>query len=135
MIGDWLQDSHHFPMQVTVVGEDYLYATFEGNEADPWEFDDGTVPPNPIFISEEILKKNDFTEEMGGYGKMSRSDDKNIYQIHIDFVRKVIEVYNSYPGHFASNQIVLKVNNFCVHELQQALRLAGLREMADNFKI
>ena len=31
MIGDWLQDHTNFPMQVRVVGEDYLYADFEDN--------------------------------------------------------------------------------------------------------
>lgn len=135
MVGDWIADNSGFPMRVKVVGDDYAYATFEGNEADPWEFDDKIEPPYPIPITEEILKKNGFTQEMGGYGKLSRSNDKNIYHIHIDFDRKVIEVYKSYPVRLASNLITLKVNNFCVHELQHALRLAGQSEMADNFKI
>ena len=38
--GDWCCDQHGFPMQITNVGDDYAYATFEGNEGDPWEFDD-----------------------------------------------------------------------------------------------
>ena len=40
MVGDWCCDRHGFPMQITNVGDDYAYATFEGNEGDPWEFDD-----------------------------------------------------------------------------------------------
>ena len=37
--GDWCCNKHGFPMQITNVGEDYAYATWEGNEGDPWEFD------------------------------------------------------------------------------------------------
>ena len=29
MIGDWLQDNNGFPMYVTAVGTDYVYADFE----------------------------------------------------------------------------------------------------------
>ena len=36
MYGDWCCDKHGFPMQITNVGDDYAYATFEGNEGDPW---------------------------------------------------------------------------------------------------
>ena len=32
MVGDWCCDRHGFPMQITNVGDDYAYATFEGNE-------------------------------------------------------------------------------------------------------
>lgn len=38
--GDWCRSGHGLPMQITNVGDDYAYATFEGNECDPWEFDD-----------------------------------------------------------------------------------------------
>ena len=33
--GDWITDNNGFPMQITTVGDDYAYATFEGNEGDP----------------------------------------------------------------------------------------------------
>ena len=36
MVGDWCCDKHGYPMQITNVGDDYAYATFEGNEGDPW---------------------------------------------------------------------------------------------------
>lgn len=32
MVGDWCCDKHGFQMQITNVGDDYAYATFEGNE-------------------------------------------------------------------------------------------------------
>ena len=47
MVGDWITNRNGFPMQITNVGEDYAYATFEGNEGDPWEFDDKDDQPQP----------------------------------------------------------------------------------------
>ena len=47
-------------MQITNVGEDYAYATWEGNEGDPWEFDDKDDQPKPIPLTPEILEKNGF---------------------------------------------------------------------------
>ena len=35
MVGDWIANENKFPMQITNVGEDYAYATFEGLEGDP----------------------------------------------------------------------------------------------------
>lgn len=32
MFGDWITEKHEYPMQVTTVGKDYLYADFEDNE-------------------------------------------------------------------------------------------------------
>ena len=60
MVGDWCCDLHGFPMQITTVGDDYAYATFEGNEGDPWEFDDKDDQPQPIPLTPEILEKNGF---------------------------------------------------------------------------
>ena len=58
MVGDWCCDKHGFPMRITNVGDDYAYATFEGNEGDPWEFDDNDDQPQPIVLTPEILEKN-----------------------------------------------------------------------------
>ena len=47
-ICDWIQDKNGFQWQITNVGDDYAYATFEGNEGDPWEFDDKDDQPEGI---------------------------------------------------------------------------------------
>ena len=57
-IGDWIQDRNGFQWQIIGVGDDYAYATFEGNEGDPWEFDDKDDQPQPIPLTPEILEKN-----------------------------------------------------------------------------
>ena len=59
-IWDWITDGHGLPMQITNVGDDYAYATFEGNEGDPWEFDDKDKQPQPILLTPEIHEKNGF---------------------------------------------------------------------------
>ena len=62
MVGDWCRSEHGFPMQITNVGEDYAYATFEGLEGDPWEFDDKDFPPCAIEITDDMFSKNNWEE-------------------------------------------------------------------------
>ena len=115
---DWVADEHGFPMQITNVGEDYAYATFEGNEGDPWEFDNKDDQPKPIPLTAEILEKNGWwfnTEDMW----------------HHDEVNFSIEKWNGKFQCYGINQIKLD----SVHLLQQALRLFGLNDLADNFKV
>ena len=108
-------------MQITNVGEDYAYATWEGNEADPWEFDDKDDQPQPIILTPEILEKNGW-ESDGIF--MERRVDENTFFVWA----------NGY------NVVLYQNGNYMcdckyVHTLQHALRLMGLNELADNFKI
>ena len=118
MYGDWCCDKHGFPMQITNVGDDYAYATFEGNEGDPWEFDDKEDQPQPIILTLEILEKN---------GWWYYSDDMWQHE-EVGFY---IEKWNGRFQCYDINDIKLD----SVHQLQQTLRLCGLNELADNFKI
>ena len=118
MVGDWCCDKHGFPMQITNVGDDYAYATFEGNEGDPWEFDDKDDQPKPIPITPEILEKNGWW-----------FDTKDMW-LH-DEVEFCIEIWDGRFQCYDINDIKLD----SVHQLQHTLRLCGLNELADNFKI
>ena len=118
MVGDWCCDQHGFPMQITNVGDDYAYATFEGNEGDPWEYDDKDDQPRPIVLTPEILEKN---------GWWYNVEDMWLHE-EVGFF---IEKFNGRFQCYDINQIKLD----SVHELQQTLRLCGLNELADNFKI
>ena len=118
MVGDWCCDQHGFPMQITNVGDDYAYATFEGNEGDPWEFDDKDDQPQPIILTPEILEKN---------GWWYDGDDMWQHEEVGFYIEKWNERFRCYD----INDIKLDT----VHQLQQTLRLCGLNEMADNFKI
>ena len=118
MVGDWITDENGFPMQITNVGEDYAYATFDGLEGDPWEFDDKDDKPQPIPITPEILEKNGWWYDV---------EDMWLHD-EVDFA---IERWNGGFQCYDINQIKLD----SVHELQRALRCCGLWDMADNFKI
>ena len=124
--GDWVSAGGGLPMQITNVGEDYAYATFEGNEGDPWEFDDKDDQPQPIVLTPEILEKNGFIKvnsQRYDYGYpytdcyVKVNPKKNM--IHIN-------------GRNANSNLY---SHSFVHELQRALRLCGLNELANNFKI
>ena len=63
-IGDWITDNNSFQWQITVVGDDYAYATFEGNEGDPWEFDDKDEQPQPIMLLSKSLRRMDLSKSI-----------------------------------------------------------------------
>ena len=110
-IWDWITDNNGFRWQIIGVGDDYAYATFEGNEADPWEFDDKDDQPYPIPITPEILEKNEDVKSLTMFSKNEQGTDC-LALIYIPVI-----------------------NLYYVHELQHALRLCGLNELADNFKL
>ena len=135
MIGDWCCNGNGFPMQITNVGEDYAYATFEGNEGDPWEFDDKDDQPQPIEITEDILKQNNW--EVQGYTLLPsehyyvKDEDGN----HLLWSYGILSIFLDYEKD--DDRMFSDVTVPCkyVHQLQQVLRLAGMAELANNFKI
>ena len=135
MVGDWITNRNGFPMQITNVGEDYAYATFEGNEGDPWEFDDKDDQPEPIEITEDILKQNNW--EVQGYTLLPnehyyvKDEDGN----HLLWSNGTLSIWLAYGD--ANDGVFSDVTVPCkyVHQLQQVLRLVGLTDMTNNFKI
>ena len=137
--GDWCCNKHGFSMQITNVGGDYAYATWEGNEGDPWEFDDKDDQPQPIVLTPEILEKNGFkykttdwdvVYEGPHYGKY------NLKKFHVLIGKENITLasYYGYIGHGDVDAHGFAQINY-VHELQRALRCCGLWDIAENFKI
>ena len=133
--GDWCCDKHGFPMQITNVGEDYAYATFEDNEGDPWEFDDKDDQPQPIEITEDILKENKW--KVQGYTLLPsehyyvKDEDRN----HLLWSNGTLSIWLACGegDEGVLSDVVLPCKY--VHQLQHALRLCGLNELADNFKV
>ena len=148
MVGDWCCDKHGFPMQITNVGDDYAYATFEGDEGDPWEFDDKDDQPQPIVLTPEILEKNEWY-----YGLTSDEEDAEYcldgchYDRHWCYDEGAGSISLIFPNDADGGELIIDDQSFnrhlnlvfCdtlhVHELQRTLRLCGLNELADNFKI
>ena len=118
MVGDWVALNPNFPMQIEDAGDDYAYATWEGNEGDPWEFDDKDYQPQPIPITPEILVKN-------GWWR----DTEGMWQ-HLE-THLCIGKWNGRYHFYDIDQIKL----YSVHQVQQVLRLSGMTDMANNFKI
>lgn len=139
MVGDWCCDEHGFPMQITNVGDDYAYATFEGNEGDPWEYDDKDDQPCAIEITKELLEAN-------GWGEPSfmRSEwdsivlkyyfVKNEGNTHLEYTSGTLAIWFNYTKNSGEDSDILVPCKY-VHQLQQALRLAGMTELANNFKV
>ena len=147
MVGDWCCSGHGLSMQITNVGEDYAYATWEGNEGDPWEFDDKDDQPKPIPLTKEMLDANGFRYEdeddcFGTYfcSRIENCEsDSLIYYIRVRWEetsegRKPINIYCSRWENSKNSSATIK-SNLYVHTLQHALRLVGLSEIADNFKV
>ena len=139
MVRDWCCDRHGFPMQITNVGDDYAYATFEGNEGDPWEFDDNDDQPKPIEITRKLLEANGWRTESfmaspwNGF-VLTYYFVKDEGDIHLEFKCDTLTIWFNYNKNSDGDSDVLMPCKY-VHQLQQVLRLAGMTDMANNFKI
>lgn len=130
-ISDWVYDVNHNHLRVIGIG-----CPFEGEDFSNVYLgvlnEDGTYRNNecniesrliePIPLTAEILEKNGFWK--GCYVGYFQHNSLN--NLGIDIGKNVG------LGYFLDNPI-LEVQY--VHELQHALRLCGLTELADNFKI
>ena len=85
MVGDWITNRNGFPMQITNVGDDYAYVTFEGNEGDPWEFDDKDDQPEPIEIWKRLINSQKLKSSLRTRGgrRCSSTDTEKQYLSHI----------------------------------------------------
>ena len=134
-IGDWIQDRNGFQLQIIGVGDDYAYGTFEGNEGDPWEFDDKDDKPEPIEITEDILRQNKW--EVQGYTLLPSEHYyvKDEGGNHLLLSHGTLSIWlacgEANDGVFSDVTVPCKY----VHQFQQVLRLVGLSEIADNFKV
>lgn len=125
MVWDWVAIPHGFAMQIVDTGEDYAYATWEGNESDPWEFcDKEGDEPEPILLTPEIMEKN-------GFWEMENVNNGAEEYIVYAIAGLTFHYNRDNDYYFPNTPISWKY----VHQLQQVLRLAGLTDMANNFKI
>jgi hypothetical protein len=123
MVGDWIVESHGFPVQVVSVGQNYLYANYEGSGFTIVEFNDMDNKLYPILLTDEFFEKNDFNKKILYWSKgnfLTEIDGNNGYNISIKF----------FPPPSGPD-----ANVHYVHELQQLLRLGGYIEIANNVKL
>ena len=135
--GDWCCNEHGLPMQITNVGEDYAYATWEGNEGDPWEYDDKDDQPCAIEITPELLKANGwdvFTYEIGVATYTTYCSKKEAGN-YLEWKRGTLSIWFDYKENSDGVYSDILIHVKYVHQLQQVLRLAGMTELANNFKV
>ena len=135
MVGDWVTNQNGSPMQIVAVDEDNAYAC-EGNEERPCIFgDDEDYKPQPIEITEDILKENKW--EVQGYTLLQSEHYyvKDESGNHLLWSHGTLFIWLACGE--ANDGVFSDVTAPCkyVHQLQRALRFAGLNEMANNFKV
>ena len=135
MVGDWIANQNGSPMQIVAVDEDNAYAC-KDNEERPWIFgDDEDYKPQPIEITEDILKENKW--EVQGYTLLQSEHYyvKDESGNHLLWSHGTLSIWLAYgesnDGVFSDVTLPCKY----IHQLQQALRLAGMTDMANNFKV
>ena len=129
MVGDWVADANGLPTRIINVGEGFAHV-----KSDPWEFDDKDEQPQPIEITYELLDSNGWVRE--NYYSVKHNHNVDYYVIEYGIYNllwdngtlSIFRNDNSY-----NYDIVIPVKY--VHQLQQVLRLAGMTELANNFKI
>ena len=119
MINDWVSDKYGYLMQITVIGDGYV--SFEDDEGNLCQLDDKCNQPEPIPLTYEILKKNGWKDAEFW---CEYQEGNNPIQACLPDMRGRINGIEI--EHFKCE---------CVHQYQHLLRLCGLDELADNFKI
>ena len=141
-IGDWIQDENGSPMRIIKVGRDYACATFGDNEC-PWAFEDDDVQPEGIPLTKEMLDANGFRYEKE-YGPFYRSILGSYHYMPKYCVcvecqetsksRKICYIDCQNREYGKESSVTIR-REFYVHTLQHALRIVGLSDIADNFKV
>ena len=146
MIGDWVIFEDE-PLKVQHVynnGFDDVVAEITEDSLNEYGVceeirDVRSVSCSPIPLTPEILGKNGFYDRTPQwYYKIFLSND--CFDIAISLVYREIEVSKMYGVGTDCEEVeyssaIVFDNDICVHELQHALRLCGLDELADNFKV
>jgi len=128
MIGDWVMETNHGQIgKVT-----YLDANPDCSRIGIQREDGGGFPYSidvikPVSLTAEILEKNGFVEEGNLEEGMWFKHPQWNLTLSFYEVWNVVDIV-------LGNEIGFCEISF-VHQLQHALRLCGLNELADNFKV
>ena len=118
MVKDWVANQYGTPIQIYSTGDNGAYA----NTGDTlWVFEDNEYKPQPIPLTPEILEKNGWKEIEYWH---EYNDGNTIIQYSLSNIWGIINGIEI--EHFKCEY---------VHQLQHLLRLCGLDEIADNFKV
>lgn len=125
MIGDWVM-YHNTPRQVVYINDRRLRELHNNEVGFTHDEDEWIAAHNasPIPLTPEILEKNGWEKSIGENPVEVWAIGKGVYLHKTD---------NGYKLREGAEFNVPSIHD--VHELQHALRLCGLNDLADNFKI
>lgn len=137
MIGDWVIIKGH-PCKVSYlapfdIGDIRLSVISNGYDGNPYLDEIGPIP-----LTAEILEKNGFDEAYSSdihkcyFRQKDNEDGMELYDIEVNIYSGNQNACHLEVKHFGMGTV--KIKFYHVHELQHALRLCGLNEIADNFK-
>lgn len=131
MIGDWVIYKGK-PTMIYEIDDDYHRINTEPDGYDSIRYIE-ISDINPIPITIEIFEKNGFVAE-GDNFKMWTSADKRVILHNND---GYLNTFNKWHVHVDTEDMrtIGCVELTYVHQFQQFLRLCGMNELADNFKI
>jgi len=143
MIGDWVNVIHNGkPLNVRVT---LLDETNIGYDVKDEVIVKASRAYKPIPLTAEILEKNRFNKLTGLHNKREKLFELSHLAYHIkvsfDYDIETRAIGDCYYMRVLTSCYDLDMNTIfehrciAVHELQHALRLCGLNELADNFKI
>lgn len=127
MIGDWVSVEDLIRCRVDKIFQDYVVCLDKrDNEII------GNIMPIPL--TPEILEKNGFDNE--GYYRLPINENMSLeYYMYEHRLRKWYRGVDGWQNHSIIKDITFQCQCHYVHELQHALRLCGMNELADDFKI
>lgn len=135
MVGDWVADKYGYQLQSVFVGNGYV--SFEDDEGNLCQIDDKHNEPQPIEITTELLRNNGWRVKDGTY----TSNDKTylmetiIDNNRLDWKFGTLTIWLDYKNDNSVAYADIIFPCKYVHQLQQILRLAGMVEPANNFKM
>ena len=121
MVGDLINNLYGVQMRIVKVYDGYAYAAPVNSRRTTWRFDDECEHPVPISLTCEILKKNGWKDAEFW---CEYQEDNNSIQACLPDMR----------GRISGIEIEYFKCEY-VHQYQHLLRLCGLNELADNFKV
>ena len=135
MIGDWVADKYGYQLQSVFVGNGYV--SFEDDEGNLCQIDDKNNEPQPIEITIELLRNNGWRVKDSTY----TSNDKTylmetiVGNNRLDWKFGTLTIWLDYKNDNSVTYVDIIFPCKYVHQLQQILRLAGMVEPANNFKM
>ena len=91
------------------------------------------IQVKPIPLTPEILEKNGWERDIDKEWKYNNSHILPHYCYQWEKRNVKIEMYSGLEG--VTISLIIGLRFYAVHELQHVLRLYGLDELADNFKV